>query len=176
MLRIRQAHASREDAGGIPLKIYADDPAVPYKTTKIDPLTTKSEIEGILARWGIKKAGWEWDLENGKAILEFQYSEIINDAPISQWVKLEAPIIWNKKPKTKRTIGPIQETINWAVSLRTMFWWLKTHLEMTYLQRLDKTTMLLPFIMNANEKTIAEILVPKISRQLLEQPSLEDLR
>jgi hypothetical protein len=157
------------------LKIYVDDPAVPYKSTKIDPRTTKSEIEGLLARWGIKKAGWEWDLESGKATLEFQYSEMIDNTAVSQWVKVEAPIIWNKKSKTHRSFNS-EETINWAVSMRTLYWWMKTHLEMTYLEQADKTTMFLPFIMNANEATLANILVPKIKGQLLEQPSLEDLR
>jgi hypothetical protein len=57
-----------------------------------------------------------------------------------------------------------------------MYWWLKTHLEMIHLQNLDKTTMFMPFIMNAEEKTLAEVLVPKIANQLLLTPSLEDLR
>ncbi len=158
------------------MKLYIDDPAVPYKTTHIDPLTTKSEIEGILARWGIKKAGWEWDLENGKVTLEFQYAEMINNMPVSQWVKLSPPIIWNKRPKSRRYGSSNEETINWSVSMRTLYWWLKTHLEMTHLQNLDKTTMFLPFIMNAEEKTLADVLVPKIIHALIEQPSLEDLQ
>jgi len=156
------------------MKIYSDDPAVPYKTTKIDPRTTKSEIEGLLARWGIKKVGWDWDLENARCILEFQYIESIGNTPIAQWVKLEAPVIWKKRLKVRRIVS--EESVDWAVSLRTMYWWLKAHLEMTYLQQFDKTTMLLPFIMNAEEKTLAEVLVPKIRNQLLMQPSLEDLR
>ena len=158
------------------MRIYVDDPAVPYKTTKIDPLTTKSEIEGVLARWGIKKAGWEWDLENDKVVLEFQYTETVNGVAVSQWVKLEPPTIWNKRPKSHRYGVKNEESINWAVSMRTMYWWLKTHMEMIHLQNLDKTTMLLPFIMNAEEKTLSEVLVPKITKALIVQPSLEDLR
>jgi hypothetical protein len=101
---------------------------------------------------------------------------MINNHPISQWVKISPPTIWNKALKTKRYSDPGEESINWAVSMRTLYWWLKTHLEMTHLQNLDKTTMLLPFIMNAEEKTLADVLVPKITNQLLDTPSLADLR
>jgi len=38
------------------LKIYDDDPLVPYKNTKIGANQTKAEIDGLLARWGIKTA------------------------------------------------------------------------------------------------------------------------
>jgi hypothetical protein len=158
------------------MKIYVDDPSVPYKTTKIDPLTTKSEIEGILARWGIKKVGWEWDLETGRVVLEFQYAEMIGNTPVSQWVKLQPPTIWNKPAKRPRYGAETEDSVNWSVSLRTMYWWLKTHMEMIHLQGYDKTTMLLPFIMNAEEKTLADVLVPKMTKGLLEVPALEDLR
>ncbi len=83
--------------GFLKMKIYSDDPIVPYKKTQVDPRTTKEEIEGLLARWGIKKSGWDWDLENGRCILEFQYFEFINNIPVSQWVKVEPPIIWKRK-------------------------------------------------------------------------------
>lgn len=156
------------------MKIYSDDPIVPYKKTQVDPRTTKADIEGLLARWGIKKSGWDWDLENGRCILEFQYFESINDIPVSQWVKVEPPIIWKRK-STKRT-GNQEDIINWSVSLRVLFWWVKVNLEMTYLSQSDKTTMFLPFIMNAEEKTLAQVLVPKITKQMLDVPSLEDLR
>jgi hypothetical protein len=156
------------------LKIYSDDPCVPYKKTQVDPRTTKADIEGLLSRWGVKKAGWEWDLDNGKCVLEFQYFEVISNHAVSQWVKVEPPIIWKRK-STKRT-GNQEDVINWSVSLRVLHWWLKTQLEMTFLQKSDKSTMFLPFIMNANEETLAKVLVPKITYQLLETPSLEDLR
>lgn len=156
------------------VKIYSDDSIVPYKKTQVDPRTTKADIEGLLARWGIKKAGWDWALDEGRCILEFQYFESINGKPVSQWIKVSPPIIWKRK-SLKRT-GNQEDTINWSVSLRVLYWWLKTGLEMIYLSQSDKTTMFLPFIMNAEEKTLAEILVPKITNQLLVQPSLEDLR
>ena len=38
------------------MKIYSDDPNLPYKTTKLKALYTKSEIEGLFAKWGVKDA------------------------------------------------------------------------------------------------------------------------
>lgn len=159
------------------MKIYSDDPAVPYKSTDVDPRTTKAEIEGLLARWGIKKSGWDWDLENGKCVLEFQYVEIIQNVPVSQWVRLEPPQIFNharKDQHSHKVVGG--ESINWKVSLRVLYWWLKCHLEMTYLSKYDKSAMLLPFIETGAGKTVAETLVPKMVNQIAPAPSLEDLR
>lgn len=36
------------------MKIYSDDPILPYKTTKLKALYTKSEIDGLFAKWGVK--------------------------------------------------------------------------------------------------------------------------
>lgn len=158
------------------MKIYVDDPAVPYKDTKVNPLTTKQMIEGILARWGIRKAGWEWDLEADKCVLEFQYVEKVDGKDVAQWVRLEAPRIWSRPKKNSQAKPVGVESINWAVSLRVLYWWLKTHLEMTWLEQSDKTTMFLPFIESSEGKTLSQLLVPKITRQLLDQPKPEDLR
>jgi hypothetical protein len=44
------------------LKIYSDDPNLPYKTTKLNALYTKSEIDGLFAKWGVKDVYWHWAL------------------------------------------------------------------------------------------------------------------
>ena len=46
------------------MKIYSDDPNLPYKTTKLKALYTKSEIEGLFAKWGVKDAYWHLALSN----------------------------------------------------------------------------------------------------------------
>jgi hypothetical protein len=48
------------------LKIYSDDPNLPYKTTKLKSLYTRSEIDGLdglFAKWGVKDIYWHRDLE-----------------------------------------------------------------------------------------------------------------
>ena len=43
------------------MKIYSDDPNLTYKTTKLKALYTKSEIDGLFAKWGVKDVYWHWD-------------------------------------------------------------------------------------------------------------------
>jgi hypothetical protein len=152
------------------LKLYTNDRLVPYKTTRIlNPLSTKSEIDGLLARYGIKKSAWEWDLENSRVSLQFQISEVIHDRSVEPVVKIEPPTIWNKGGRSKK------ESINWAVSMRIMFWFLKSHLEMAYLMQSSKTQEFLPFILNPETgKTLKDILIPRLDeiRQLEALPEM----
>ena len=46
------------------MKVYSDDPNLPYKTTKLKALYTKSEIDGLFAKWGVKDVYWHWDPEH----------------------------------------------------------------------------------------------------------------
>ena len=150
------------------MKLYTEDRIVPYKTTKISPISTKAEIDGLLARFGIKKTAWEWDIENNKVTLTFQISEIINERQIEPIVKVEPPIIWDKGSRKRH------ESINWAVSMRCMFWFLKSHLEMAYLLQSGKTTEFLPWIKVTEKKTVKDIVVSRLSelQQLAALPEI----
>ena len=57
------------------MKLYTDDHLVPYKNTTIDPLSTKAEIDGLLARWGIRQVFWDWNPEKGNVVLLFKLPE-----------------------------------------------------------------------------------------------------
>lgn len=139
------------------MKLYTDDRNVPYKTTKINPISTKSEIDGLLARYGIKKTMWIWDIENNQVSLTFQLSEIINDRTVEPTVRVEPPRIWDKGSRNRR------EEINWSVSMRVMFWFLKSHLEMAHLLQSSKTTQFLPYIqVNEDGKTLKDVVIPRL--------------
>lgn len=149
------------------MKLYTNDRAVPYKNTTITALSTKAEIDGVLARWGIKKVAWNWDPDHNEVACQFQISEVINNKEVSPIVKVEPPRIWTKGTRKKR------EEINWNTSMRVMFWFIKTHLEMAYLMGSDKTTQFLPYIQISDKKLLKDVIVPKIS--LVEQlQALED--
>jgi hypothetical protein len=138
------------------MKIYAEDRLVPYKTTKIDPLTTKAEIDGLLARWGIRKVMWNWNLEIDEVTLVF---ELPPEFGMKQSIKLEPPRIWTKGNRNR------QEEINWQVSMRVLFWFLKTNLENAYLMQFDKTTTFLPFILGFDGQTkLKDIIIPRLER------------
>jgi len=139
------------------MKLYTDDRLVPYKNTTITALSTRAEIDGVLARWGIKKVAWSWDPEHNEVSCQFQILEVIDNKEVSSIVKVEPPRIWSKGTRKKR------EEINWNTSMRVMFWFIKTHLEMAYLMQSDKTTQFLPYIQVGENKVLKDILVPKLS-------------
>ena len=128
-------------------KIFDDDAVVPYRNTKIKALQTKSEIDGLLARWGIKKFGWDWDFDvtrSGKDVVavHFQFSEEMDGKTITPMITLEPPRIWKKaNPRQK-----VKETVNWDVSMRVLWWWMKSHLEYAYLSQSAKTTEFLSYV------------------------------
>lgn len=152
------------------MKLYVDDRIVPYKTTKINSISTKAEIDGLLAKYGIKKTAWEWDIENNKVSLSFQFSEVIGDRTIEPIIKVEPPRIWDKGSRNRR------EAINWAVSMRVMFWFLKSHLEMSYLMQSGKTIEFLPYVqLNEKGDTVKDVVVPRLDevRQLAALPEIK---
>ena len=138
------------------MKLYADDRVVPYKQTSISAISTKAEIDGLLARWGIKKSAWVWDIANNDIQLQFEISEIISGKQVTPIVRIEPPRIWSKGTRKKR------EEINWNVSMRVMFWFIKSHLEMAYLMQSDKTTQFLPYIQVDQNKVLKDIIVPRL--------------
>ena len=138
-------------------QIFSNDDVVPYKTTTISALTSRSEIDGLLARWGIKRSAWDWDLENSRATLNFQISEVIDGKQVNVVVELKAPMIYDKPSRRNPKL-----TVNWRISIRVLYWWLKTHMEYHHLSQSTKTAMFLPYIQTANGKTLDKIMIPRL--------------
>ena len=109
------------------MKIYSDDPNLPYKTTKLKALYTKSEIDGLFAKWGVKDVYWRWDLEGNDVYAIFKIKEEIDGYPVNVSARVECPVIWDHKTRAKA------EEVNWNISLRVMYWYIKSHLEAAYL-------------------------------------------
>jgi hypothetical protein len=138
-------------------KIYSDDPNLPYKTTKLGALYTRSEIDGLLAKWGIKDSMWHWEPEKNDVFLVFKFTETFTNYSVTPTIRLEAPAIWNHKTRKK------VEEINWAISLRVLYWFIKTHLEAAYLQQSSKAAAFLPHIVGEDEKTtLKDIVIPRL--------------
>lgn len=136
-------------------KIYTNDKLVPYKGTTIEPATTKAEIDGLLARWGVKKSGWEWDILNGKVAVTF---ELPPEFGMQQVIRLEPPRIWKKGYRKP-------DEVDWRISMRVLFWFLKTNLENSYLMQFDKTTVFLPYILGIDGKTmLKDVVIPRLDR------------
>lgn len=156
-------------------KIYDSDTVVPYKNTTIKPEVTKMEIDGLLARWGIKDSGWRWDIANNDVFVTFQIHETLPDGKqVAPVIMIAPPRIW-----TKATRRNPKDAINWACSMRVMYWYVKSHLEMAYLMSSSKTTEFLPYIQvqmpTGESKGLGELLLPNVDKAALMAKALPNL-
>lgn len=138
-------------------KIYTDDMNVPYRTTKCTAIYTKSEIDGVLAKFGIKKSGWNWEPEANDVYIIFHIKETINGLNIEVPVRIDCFLVWNKGVRGRA------ETVNWAISMRTMYWFIKSLLEAAYLKGSSKTAAFLPYIVSGDMKTtLSDKVIPRL--------------
>src|SRR4030042_1866797 len=111
------------------MKIYNDDPLVSYTKTTITPERTRDEISAILRQYDVADIHWHWRPEANEIYVQFGIEEIIDGSPIKVAAKVVCPVIWNKavknSPKPDRRI----EQPNLAVSMRALYWYIKSHLE-----------------------------------------------
>jgi hypothetical protein len=89
-------------------------------------LYTKSEIDGLFVKWGVKDVYWHWDPQNNEVCVQFKIEEEISGAPMHVSAKVEAPAIWDHRTRAKA------ESINWDISMRVMYWFIKSHLESVF--------------------------------------------
>ena len=140
------------------MKIYSDDPNLPYKTTKLKALYTKSEIDGLFAKWGVKDVYWHWDPEHNDVCVQFKIVEEIDGSPVDVSAKVEAPAIWDHKTRAKA------ESVKWDISMRVMYWFIKSHLEAAYLLQSSKTAAFLPYIASSDgAKVLKDIIIPRMN-------------
>ena len=139
------------------LKIYSDDPDLPYKTTKLKALYTRSEIDGLFAKWGVKDVYWHWDLEDNDVYAIFKIKEEIDGYPVNVSARVECPVVWDHKTRAKA------EEVNWNISLRVMYWYIKSHLEAAYLLQSSKAAAFLSNLTGKDEKqTLKDLIIPHI--------------
>lgn len=140
-------------------KIYSDDPHLPYKTTRLNALYTKSKIDGLFAKWGIIDVYWHWEPEANNVYAMFKIKEEVEGISINVSARVGCPVIWNHKTRNKA------EEVNWNISMRVMYWYIKTHLEEAYLRQSSKAAAFLPDLSSGSEegKTLKDIIIPHIS-------------
>jgi hypothetical protein len=140
------------------LKIYSDDPNLAYKTTKLKALYTKNEIDGLFAKWGVKDVYWHWDPEHNDIFVQFKIAEEIDGVLLQVSAKVEAHSIWDHRTRSKA------EGVNWDISMRVMYWFIKSHLEAAYLLQSSKTAAFLPHIASKDgAKVLKDILIPRMN-------------
>lgn len=157
-------------------KIYSDDPYVHYKGSTISPERTKADIDSLLGAWKVQgDVHWHWKPEQNDVYVRFVLEEEVEGVPTKLAVKIPCPVIWDKaKPRSR---PPQPEQVNWRISMRALWWFLKTHLEMGYVMQSAKAVALLPYIVNAQDRTLKELVLPQIVRsgQFESLPSPEEM-
>lgn len=144
-------------------KIYSDDPLVFYKSTEVAPIRTRAEIDNILALYGIYETAWHWKPDQNDIWILFNITEEINGVPVKVAAKVECYIIWDKANKNARTPEKRLERPNLAVSMRWMFYYIKTHLQAAYTQGSSKAMAFLPNLTTIDNRTVEQIMIPKIT-------------
>jgi hypothetical protein len=140
------------------MKIYTDDPLLEYKTTRLNALYTRSEIDGIFAKYGIKDVFWHWSPDQNDVYVMFKIEEEIEGIKTVLSAKVEAYPIWDKRTRNKA------ETINWNVTMRQMHWFIKTHLQAAYVRQTSKAVAFLPYIISSDgTKVLHEIIIPHLA-------------
>ena len=149
------------------MKIYSDDPLLEYKTTRLNALYTRSEIDGIFAKYGIKDVFWHWNPDQNDVFVMFKIEEEIEGVQNVLSAKVEAYPIWDKRTRNKA------EVINWNVTMRQMHWFIKTHLQASYVRQTSKAAAFLPYILSGDgTKVLHEVILP----HLAELENLESLK
>jgi hypothetical protein len=83
-------------------------------------------------------------------------SEISKGSQVS--AKVEAPAIWDHKTRSKA------ESVNWDISMRVMYWFVKSHLEAAYLLQSSKTAAFLPYIASKDgAKVLRDVIIPRMN-------------
>jgi hypothetical protein len=90
--------------------------------------------------------------------VQFKIVEEVDGLPLQVSAKVEAPSIWDHKTRSKA------ECVNWDISMRVMYWFIKSHLEAAYLLQSSKTAAFLPYIASKDgEKTLKDVIIPRIN-------------
>lgn len=144
------------------MKIYTDDPLIAYVTTEVSSLKTKNQIDLKLMEYNAEDIGWRWKPDKNEIFVQFTLSQKINEIPLKVIVRVNCPIIWDRANKLARTPERRIERINWEVGMRSMYWYIKSHLETSYAMQGGLIAGFLPDIVTNQNETYFDSIVKKI--------------
>ena len=144
-----------------PKRIFVDDPLVHYATTTVSTERTKMQIDGILAEYGVKDVMWHWDLPRQVYVM-FKIEEEIKQQPIMVGVRVDCPTLWNREKPARGRRNFQAEEINWMISLRAMYHFLKTHLETEYAMQSGKAVAFLAYVQTGNDRQVKDMILPEL--------------
>ncbi len=137
-------------------KIYDDDREVYGRTSDIPARTSKNDIDGILARFGVKDVWWRFDIPNNDVFVSFKLTEKFGTKMLNLPVLLSPPRIYHKVKNSRGRI--IREELNWNASMRNLYWYILTHLSQAYVHQSGLFTEFLGNILSENGRKITELM------------------
>lgn len=152
-------------------KLYRSDKKLPYRSSKIGPERSKEAIDKCLHSWGITKTAWDWALDENRVILQFELSEHFQDL---EGQDVEMPVVITLKPPTVWMRNGVD--IDWRLSMRLFFWYIKNMLAMAYAMQSSKTVAFLAHIQVSPTETLQDIVMPNLTKiqQLKALPTPEE--
>ena len=134
------------------MKIYTDDPLVSYTTTTISAERTMQEISMILRQYDVVDIHWHYKPEGNDIFVQFGIEEMIDGVAVKVAAKVVCPIIWEKANFHKRDPSLRVEHVNFDVSMRAMYWYIKSHLENAYAMQSSRVAAFLPDMVTPSGK------------------------
>ena len=132
------------------VKIYTDDPLVSYTTTTISAERTMQEISMMLRQYDVSDIHWHFKPEANDIFVQFGIEEVIDGVPVKIAAKVVCHMIWEKANIKKRDPNLRTEHVNLDVSMRAMFWYIKSHLENAYAMQSSRVAAFLPDMVTPN--------------------------
>jgi hypothetical protein len=146
------------------MKIYTDDPRVHYITTTITPDRTRDEISEVLRAYDTDDIHWHWRPEANDVFVQFIIEEIIDGIPAKIKAKVVMPTIWDKGNRNAHTPDRRVERVNLAVSMRAMYWYIKTHMETSYAMQSSRVAAFLPDMVTPGGNRYFDTLKERLSQ------------
>ena len=138
------------------MKIYTDDPLVSYTSTTISGARTRDQISAVLREYDVADIHWHWKPEVNDVYVQFVLEEIIDGNHVKVAAKVVMPTLWDKEyhPTRRSKTKAHPEQVNIDVSMRAMYYYIKSHLECAYAMQSSKVAGFLPDMITQNGKKI----------------------
>ena len=146
------------------MKIFTDDPKVHYINTTISPERTREEISEVLRAFDTSDILWHWKPDINDVYVQFIIEEIIDGIPARIGAKVVMPTIWDKAVKNSPNPERRVERVNLKVSMRAMYWYVKTHLETAYAMQSSRVAAFLPDMVTSNGKRFFDTLKERLDQ------------
>ena len=146
------------------MKIYSDDPLVSYKKTSINPEQTKNQISAKLGQYGVHDILWHWKPDEFDVFVQFIIEENVDGLPMRVMAKVPCPFIWDKAKSRSLKAEKRVDNINLKISMRAMYWYIKTHLESAYAMQSSKIAGFLSDVVTPNGTTYFDEIKGRIDR------------